>query len=207
MNIGLPKNIVKYTNTTNVRQSSRSGFEAVLLIIVAALVFWFLIQPKRAELTTNKASLEQLNRQSEQLEVDRKQLEELVMQLNTRKDDLSKLDEALPLDARITKVHILLEDLATRSGVVLASLGVVSAPDQVVAGDVGVLESPFKSPRQVQKIEANMSMTGTFDQFIAFIKSLERSARIVDISSIDMNATSDTTLDFSVSLTTYYFYE
>jgi Tfp pilus assembly protein PilO len=207
MNIGLPKNLVKYTSSTTSPGSSRSGFEVILLIIVGILVFWFFVQPKQSELAALKGTLSTLNKQSEQLASNRKKLEALIEDLNNSKDDITRLDEALPLDARVTKVHILLETLIARSGLTSSSLSISPQGEQIVAGDTEVLENPYKAPRKLQKVDISMAVTGDFDQFMVFLRSLERSARIMDIASIDMQASGDNQLDFNLNLTTYYFYE
>ena len=59
----------------NFRQSNNPAVIAVLLVIVIALVFWFLLLPKQKEVSTAKSSLKNLQEQSSKYEENLKNLQ------------------------------------------------------------------------------------------------------------------------------------
>jgi Tfp pilus assembly protein PilO len=208
MNLNLPKNFIKYSNPAlTPTKQSYSSFEIILLVVVAALVFWFLIQPKRAELADKKTTLTALQKEKTELKSNADRLEKLVKQLKNSKEDVAKLDEMLPLDVRETKVHLLVEDLIKNSGLTSSNVSVTGLGDKIVAGNPAQLEGAYTTPRKVQEIDISMVVTGNFAQLMAFLGTLEKSARIMDVSFFEITASDDDTLDFSLNVSTYYFYE
>lgn len=203
MDLNLSKSFPKYNSPTVAAPKSRSSLEVVLLLIIAVLFYLFLLQPKTEQLTDRKATVAKLTEDKRKAEQNKKQLESMVSQLKKHQADVVKLDEALPLDSRVSKVYLLLEDLAQKSAMTVSNLSVSGADGRVVAGNQQVIEEPYKIQRKLQKFSITMSVTGSFEQFLELLNRLETSGRILNVTSVDVIASTDTKLDFSLTMETY----
>ena len=120
-------------------------------------------------------------------------------------EDMAKLDKIIP-----TKLNnvILVADLNTitaRSGMVVKNVKLTEVvsdnPDQVVA------ESQTK-PYKV--VSAEFTVSGTYDQFIRFLKDLETSIRLFDVRSVDIKSGQksdkgqNSTLEYTLKIDSYY---
>lgn len=88
-------------------------------------------------------------------------------QLMQYKDNLSKIDEALPSKSAFSLLMNLLYKKSADSGIVIQS---ISGTNTQAAG-------PGKS---VKEIDLSLSLSGSYPAFKNFLYSLEKSARIID---------------------------
>lgn len=179
--------------------------ELVLLIIVAGLFGWFLILPKKAELDQTQKSLDEITAQRTKLEGQVQTLQELSQKLGSSGQDVTKLDEALPLEERQVRTQMLLEALVNSSGVLVGDISIAPPSSGVSAGDLAALKDPYALKRTLQPIAVNISVNGTFAQLMDLLHKLEGYGRIMDTNSLTVSAGDQGTLDMKLSLDTYYF--
>jgi Tfp pilus assembly protein PilO len=205
MNLNLTKNNVKYgvASVNSVAQSNRSIFEAILLVVVAVLLYFFIVQPKLSELREKQTTMDGLESEKQTLISKRKQMEEQIATLRSHSSDIKRLDEAMPLDGRETKAHILFEDLAIKSGMTLQSLSVSPQGDKVIAGNPELSQNPFKAKRALVKTNIAMTASGSFEQFLGLLSRIETSGRIIDLTGVDITSSDDSSLDFTLTLIAY----
>lgn len=178
--------------------------ELVILLLVAALFYWFILSPKTVEVNEKKQRVANLKEQSAKLSGQLDKLNVLVAQLDNNASDIAKLDESLPLHPRTTWVYLLMENMVASSGMTLSSL-TVSGKEDRVAGDEALMKNMFAVKRQVKKMTANLALTGTAAQFETFLKRLENNARILDVKILEIGSSADELLDFRLSFDAYYF--
>ena len=179
-------------------------FELGILVVMGLLFFWFIIKPKTTNIAAQKLVSESLSAESDKLADQQAKIDSLIRQLEASSQDLSKLDEALPMNPRNTSVYLLVESLVQSSGMAESSLSVANT-DEFVAANSALAGNPFSVTRIVKKVPVNLVVTGSFAQFQALLKKLENSSRIIDIKTLDISAAADGLLDFRISFDTYYF--
>jgi Tfp pilus assembly protein PilO len=178
-------------------------FELVLLLVLVFLFGNFLLMPKRGEVKDKRAQLAVLNSQNDSIEQNTAELNALISKMKAAKKDIALLDQALPLESRVTTTQVLLDNLISSSGLTLANIGVDTNDAVIAAGSKELLDNPFGQQRHLQTTSVNVSVTGTMEQFLNFLKSLENNARIIDVSSVQINGNKNNLATFVLTLKTY----
>ena len=163
--------------------------EIVALILVIVLVFWFFVKPKMVELSAVRADVKSEQAIANRVEADSAQLTKLVSKLQQSKKDVDLLDEALPLESRITRLEVLLDSLVSASGTKLATLN-VQVGDKVVSGDKGELADQFGVERKLQTYTGDLTVTGSIDEFKNLLQLIETNGRIIEITNLDLTGDS-----------------
>ncbi len=176
--------------------------QIILLLIVISLFSWFLFKPKLSEVITNRHTLTAAKSQLAAIDNEKRELNRLVSQLSSAGGDVSLIDEALPLSGRTSKPHILLENLAKSSGMVVVQITPDNTDDIISAGNKAVLADPFKAARKLNDATFTVSVTGTIDQFKNFLQLLETNGRVLDVTSLEVTGGEDVT-KFRIKLKTY----
>ncbi len=161
-------------------------FQSIFFLIVIILFSWFLLKPwltktldGRAELRTNQEVLNAL-------ESDQRELNLLVNELKSSPDEITLLDEALPLTGRITKVNVLLDKLVRDSGMTLAVLSADDTQSIISAGDKPVLQNPYNPGRKLHTVTVTASITGTMEQLKSLLQLMETNGRVLDVESLQI---------------------
>jgi Tfp pilus assembly protein PilO len=175
---------------------------AVVLIVACGLVTWFLILPKRAEIKTQQDQKDVQEAQEVKVAKDLKNLQNLGASLKGHEADNAKLDQDLPLDAKTFDLKALIQNLASSVNVTVGDISVSSKSDFVIAGNIELLKNPFGGTRTMQKTTGNITVT--FAQLEAFIRKIESSARILDISDLEITSGQKSQLGLRLGINAYY---
>lgn len=205
MDIELPKTIPKLKISPALVRSKSTWAEVFLLLIVIFLGYWFLVSPKKAEVATQDNQLQDLQKQEVDLEKNLDTLRLLANELKTHTTQLGQLDEGLPLSGNSTELEMLIDNFAQDTGLTVNDVNVTSKGDYVVAGDTKVLADPYGISRSLQKLQATVSVNGNFDNLEAFMKKIETSGRLMDVTSFSINPSSDNTLQLQMFIDSYYY--
>ncbi|HYV33500.1 MAG TPA: type 4a pilus biogenesis protein PilO, partial [Candidatus Limnocylindria bacterium] len=63
----------------------------------------------------------------------------------------------------------------------------------------------YAPTRSLQKLSGTVYVIGTFSQLEAFLRKLENSGRIIDVSDLAIDPGTDGNLNLRVSIASYYF--
>lgn len=177
----------------------------MLLVIVVALFYWFIVQPKQESLKVLRQGLLKLQGEDKSLSSNLEKMDSLIRSLKSSPDKVAKLDEALPLDGRTPDLYLLINELARSSGVTVGDINVSGSSDAIIAGNQALLEHPFLAERAVQTLAVKVYVIGTYEQLKAFLQKLETNARVMDVVSLDMSSTQNGLLALDLNLNTYFF--
>jgi Tfp pilus assembly protein PilO len=138
-----------------------------------------------------------------------RELQALRQQLDSRRntfleEDIVKLQKLIP--DHIDNIRLLLDmdSLAADHGMQVSGFsfgGTSSATDGESVGATGVAGSgskPYKS------ITMSFSVTSSYEDFLVFLRALERSLRIVDVTSISLANSSGEEYTYNLSFETYW---
>ncbi len=187
-----------------IKRPTRSGFQAVLLLVVIILFSWFIVAPASQVLGSRQAQIKQANNELKDIQDNTANLNSLIQSLKNSQKQVDLLDEALPIDGRFTKIHVLLDQIVKASGMTLAGIN-VDPGKNVVAGQKNDLEHPFRQERKQNSVDATLSVTGSMEQGVGLLQLLENDARIIDVDAIDVTSDGSGTLAFRFKLI-FYFY-
>lgn len=195
---------------------------SIILILVAAGVFFFLIDPQykkiqiiQSQISENKQTLEV----SKKLIAQRANLEDKFKQISRlEKEELEKL---LPDTVDNVRLIIDINNIARQAGIVIRDIDIrtenVDAPASArtpSATTASVFEGSDSVIRYVDTtrigvISFSFSVSAQYETFLAFLNQLEQSRRIVDIRSVQLvrgtvGPNNATLYDYKVTFDTYW---
>ena len=195
INIGLPE---------KPKSSNSSLFTAALLLIISGLFTFFIILPKRSALGLKTSQLAQLTSQENSISAQAATLNTLVGDLQNNAPEVKELDVAMPLDGQTFNLQLLLESMASQSGVSVDSINI--SPDTgVVAGNTALLADPYSATRSLKQITGEADVIGSFTQLLDFLQKIEDSDRVIQVSSLGITGGQNNTLSMRLDFQTYYF--
>ena len=179
--------------------------EAVLLLIIAILAYWFMIGPKRTAMEAVTTQAETLHKQETDLNTVKSKLNQAIADLKNHPKEVAEMDEALPLDNRVTKLYIVLNDLTQNSGMAVGNISVSYKGSSEMAGNKALLANPYGATRSVQKLTTSLTAVGSFDQFQALLEKIQNSGRLINITAVSVAAGQAGAFNFTLNLEAYYY--
>lgn len=188
----------------------------IILIGIAVAGFFMFTSPlykNISDLRTQVASYNEALDNSKALEAER---DKLTQKYNTFDlENLSKLEKLLPDNVNNIRLILEIENMARPYGMALKDVkyDTITKKDVTttgVAGNTGATTGTTgnviqggtvtqSSPKNYGIWDLEFSTQGTYNNFINFIKDLEKNLRIVDISSIEFSSSVGTGLNPSLS--------
>jgi len=105
------------------------------------------------------------------------QLASLSQELEKYKEELSKIDFAIPEGAQLPSFFKFLEKSCSENGLVLKSIGRFTTI---------TLRDEIKKDVNLKKTQIDVAVSGKFEDFIKFILILEKSARLIQVSNFSL---------------------
>lgn len=178
----------------------------IILITAAIAGFFILISPLYNDISLKKgqiASYDEALNNSKALEAERDKLTQKYNSFDP--ENLTKLQKLLPDNVDNIRLILEIEKIASPYGMVLKDVkyDATSKNDVLVPTTGQEIEKFSRKDYGIWDLE--FSTQGTYNNFINFIKELEKNLRIVDISSIQFSS-SVTTLGLNPSLPEAYKY-
>lgn len=115
-------------------------------------------------------------------------------------EDKERLDKLVP--SNVDNVRLIIDvkdDIASRHGLYLKNIKTSSPP--VVSSTQGSTASPDS---KYGVVTLSFSVTSTYEKFVDFLRDLEASLRVMDISKLTIATNEAGTYDFTVELKTYW---
>lgn len=181
-----PPSIQNSTSNT-LRDSSSSIIQIVLLAIVLVLFSWFILKPKLSQSTEVRGNLKAAEAQLAKVRQDQQDLDALISELRSSPDEIVKIDEALPLNGRISKAYVQLDNLVQSSGMTLTIISTDDTAKTISAADKVLLENPYQPGRALHTITLTATVTGSMDQFKNLLELIETSGRVLDVETVEID--------------------
>jgi len=176
----------------------------IMLIIASLGAFLGYVRPRYEvikELESQKASRDETLTKSRQLQTLR---DDLLKRLNTfPTSNLTRLEKMLPDNIDNVRLIIDISAMAAQRGVVVKNVKNLSAES---IAENAKKETVSDKNSKYGSVVLDMTVTASYDNFIAFLRDLEKSLRLVDIVSLSFSAPDTTggTYDFNIGLKTYW---
>lgn len=189
-------------NSARRREFGNPIIQIVLLLIVLVLVSWFVIKPKITAVIEQRKELKLAEQKMDKVEEDQRDLNRLISELRSSPDEIALVDEALPLNGRVSKAYVLLDGLIRLSGMSSALLSADDTSKFVAAGDKDELQNPYKPGRKLHTITLTTSVTGTMEQFKSLLQIIETNGRVLDVENVNILGGDDET-KFRITVNAY----
>ncbi|KKS44821.1 hypothetical protein A2567_00395 [Candidatus Azambacteria bacterium RIFOXYD1_FULL_42_11] len=167
----------------------------ILFLTAIAVIFWVLMPlwgDIQMALDLKKQSRENLSERQKLTA----SIEKLIDQYNARSNDVAIFDAAIPKGQNAPELLINLEAMASETG--LNFVSVDFKPKSFKAGGLNILEM-------------NVKLKGSYPALFKYLKALEKSLRIFDVSRISFTGiapgqggANPNNLDFSLTIDTYF---
>ena len=175
---------------------------SIVLLAIAVGLFALYTKPTYdtiRELRVAEASYDEaLNRSREIQEVRNK----LISKYNTfSPDDLRRLERLLPDHVDNIRLILDIDTIAARYNLRIRNVALEGTKDgRAERSDLAV----GSSGDPIGVIEVGFTTAARYEDFVRFLKDLERSLRIVDVTSISFSTGAGDLQEYSVSLRTYW---
>jgi hypothetical protein len=175
----------------------------IILILVSVGVFFFFIDPQKKELN---ARLEEKNKnevtmqKATDLRAANGTLKAKYLKIST--EERAKLSQILPDTVDNVRLILDINNIAKQYGIVLKGISISGGP-----ADEGkeVNRGASASAGQLYgTIQLSFSFSSNYDIFKLFLKDLEDSLRLVDITDISVSSSEGDFYNYSLTLNTYW---
>lgn len=143
-------------------------------IVAAAsiLIFFLLVLPSYDQTRALKSSIKEREDILSEAQEISGQIAGLNREIETRRQDIDKLNRLLPGEKEVPELLSGLESVVSASGMTLTEMNL----------------SDVAGPDEVKKISANLKLSGGFTSFINFLDLLEKNLRLIEVSAFDVAA-------------------
>jgi Tfp pilus assembly protein PilO len=114
--------------------------------------------------------------------------------LQSRQDDIQKIDDALPQDPGIGQLAYFLQETAKENGLMLKDLFLSKSSQGSVSSGIS---------NSIKDMVFSIDLSGDYPSLENFIISLEKSSRIFEITSISFGSASGPPYSFSLQIETH----
>jgi Tfp pilus assembly protein PilO len=167
------------------------------MLVASIGLFVGYIDPQYAEiksLQSQKADYDQALLDAQKLGEKRN---DLLSKINLFKgEDLNRITKFLPDNIDNVRLIIDIDEIAKRYGMRIRNF--TTSQTKQDQSYVGETQNPYGT------LALSFTTSGTYQQFVAFMKALESSLRLVDIVSVEFSAAESELNDFSVTIKTYW---
>lgn len=177
------------------------SFTPILLIVLGLAVFFLYVDPTyQNEIKAGQATLTSQNQLLENSKQLLQKRDDLYKRYTTiGNDEISRIQKLLPDTIDNVRLVIDLDGVAQRYGMSLADLNLAEAvPSQTSQVTTASDEVKY------QAVTISFSVTTSYDVFLQFLKDLEQSLRVVDVTKITFSSTPSGLYKFSITLKTYW---
>lgn len=186
---------------------------SLILIGAAVWLFWSYTDPLYKEAQGLKEVQADYQVKLDQVNEMRRKYDGLAVNYQSFSEvALTRLSRLVPDTVDTVRLVMDVSDIATRYGLLVKNIKISEPPPSSMPISPGGAITPevvrIGSSVNYNSIGLGFSVTGPYEKFIAFLKDLEKSLRILDVTGIKFSSGADSTkgnnYDFDVNLKTYW---
>ncbi|MDP1624886.1 MAG: type 4a pilus biogenesis protein PilO [bacterium] len=170
---------------------------SIIMVLASFGLFFAYVDPTYSEIKTlsaERTGLQLMLDNSKELQAERDKFLEIYNGVTSTNRE--RLLKALPDNIDNVRLIIDIDEVAKKYGMRIRNFSANSSEESKVVGD---------SSKAHGTLTLSFTTTATYNTFLAFLKSLEQSLRVIDISSISFTASDTNPLhDYSVTIKTYW---
>ena len=165
-----------------------------VILFASLMIAFFLVTPEYNKFKNLRADLGQKMAEFKAQHDYYASVDRAYFDLQSRKDDVSKIDDALSQNPAIGQLVYALQKYAGDSGMIVKNLSLSKASSN----------SDKQLSSKVKDIVFSMDLSGSYSALGNFISTLERSAKIFEVINISFSSSASSSLgNFNVQIKTY----
>ncbi len=175
----------------------------IILILVSVGVFFFFIDPQKKELDSRleeKNKNEVTMQKATELRAANGSLKSKYLKITT--EERAKLSQMLPDTVDNVRLILDINNIAKQYGIVLKGISISGGPADESKEVNRAADS--SSGQLYGTIQLSFSFSSNYDIFKIFLKDLEDSLRLVDITDITVSSSEENFYNYSITLNTYW---
>jgi len=178
----------------------------ILFVLLAGGVFFMYIDPTYQNIQKLQEQSGRLDEALQKARELRAAREELLTRYNTfSAEDLARLQKLLPDNVENVRLILDIDAIAAGYDLIIRDFGF--SADAFTDQSSGPGPGPSnenRTSRDYRSITMEFSTIASYEDFMAFLSDLERSLRVVDASSVNIETTDDGEYNYRVSIRTYW---
>lgn len=190
------------------------NFIGILFISSAVALFWFWTKPLLNDidgLAAKKGTIDKALADSRRMQEMRQSVLDKYNAVS--EEELSRLSKMFPEKQIIANLILETENIAGNSGVVFKSFDSskveVEEKTQSVAkyeysGGETSFASTGKTQKPYTKVAFGVSVSASYENFLVFLKELEKSLHVIDVNSISFSSGDKNFYEFKIDADTYF---
>lgn len=192
-----------------------SGVILPIFVLGAGLGVYFFVLPKYQTLNENRTQLEAKRADLNSKKSSLSGVKSLVKSLDTDRDKLQQVEEALPAAPAVPELLANLDHLAQKSGMLVNNIEMtLPRNEDEEGGPRGSTElsrgermdNLISSADNIGIIQIDMNLIGPYSNFKTFLQNLQQNMRLMDINSITsaLGADEQGNQHYSIKVYSYY---
>jgi len=158
------------------------SFAIPILFFVALLFVVYIILPEFYNFENLKKELGIKNQEIQSIENYHEKIITTIDKLKDYEDSLGKINSALPDSYFSPSLFNYLQKTSAENGMFLKSVGLVKAPVK----NTEISPGAEASKEDVKEEYVNINLIGSYDSFKTFLKSIEKSSRMIETENISI---------------------
>ncbi|KPJ73637.1 hypothetical protein AMJ48_00155 [Parcubacteria bacterium DG_74_1] len=146
----------------------------IIFIVISLVLIMTLILPKYRELNVLRVEVDQREAELQRTKDYFTDLYNMSEELKEYQESLSKIDSALPSELSFPSLLDYLEKISAENDLILASIGEVTT--------YALDQRP-----NIQEHRLGFSLAGSYSSFKEWLHTLEKSSRLIEVTSIDFS--------------------
>jgi len=179
---------------------------SILLVVTAIALFSYYIDPTYKEIGTLRAQEAEFAEALENTEKVQDLRNELQTKYNSfSQEDREKLEKLLPDSVDNVRLIIEIDAIASRHNMEFENVQTTdtrsrSAPSPIASGAIGA-----EAQRRYAESPLSFTVLGEYDDFLNFLRDIERSLRIMDITNVEVDPEGESgKYAYDIKLRTYW---
>ncbi len=171
----------------------------IILILAAAGLFFFYTNPQFQNLKANisdQTKIVEANDKAAKLRAVRQSLTDDRKRI--AQEDVDKITKMLPDGVENVGLIIDIDNIASKYGMRIRNTKV----NDGTSGKAAAVAGP--DAKKNGTISLSFSVSSTYENFVAFLKDLESSERLVDVTALTFTSNKEGRYEFNVTLQTYW---
>jgi Tfp pilus assembly protein PilO len=177
------------------------GIISLVLILLSFGLYFMYIGPTIVDISALSGKLSEYTTTLEKSKELRSRRDSILSAYNAiPADNLDRLEKVLPIEFNAVLLARDMSGIAAQSGIPLRGIKINSANKEEVPGAI-VLQAN-KDPYRTA--EVSFSVSGSYDQFMRFLNTMETSLRLVDVTSVSVKGSEKASVyDYAITLNSY----
>ncbi|MDP4038612.1 MAG: type 4a pilus biogenesis protein PilO [bacterium] len=173
---------------------------AILTILVGGYFIWRYVQKNikvGREIKATDITIAKYKQKLSDLEDLKPNYDKVTATSSGQVSDADRIKRALPLNTDVKNLLGMMQNIGQQSGVSVLSI----TPQD--SGNIPAQQAAGGKPAQPQQLTYTTTITGSYPQIIQFLKNVEKSARVMNVNSMDISGNNEN-LRVQLTMVTYY---